>query len=81
MASTPVDLLGALRIGFRPSRRPATSSGLDSLRAITWVFGWTSPGRSSRAGSALGRGWRRLKKVEAAALREMYARWPFFRTL
>jgi phosphoenolpyruvate carboxylase len=39
---SPLDEIGAMRIGSRPARRGiGTGAGLDDLRAIPWVFAWS----------------------------------------
>lgn len=78
--ATPEVELGTVPIGSRPVRR-TTEGGVDSLRAIPWVFAWTQT--RLLLPSWLGTGEALAAGVEAgehATLREMYERWPFFRS-
>jgi phosphoenolpyruvate carboxylase len=79
-AATPVAELDGLNIGSRPSRRSA-SGGLESLRAIPWVFAWTQ--MRMMVPSWLGVGEALQQAIDDAKLpmlREMYCGWPFFRS-
>ncbi len=78
--ATPEQALGKLSLGSRPARRKATG-GVESLRAIPWIFAWTQMrlmlpswlGSDVALSQAAGAG-------RLPMLREMMARWPFFRT-
>ncbi len=80
-AATPIDVIERLRIGSRPSRR-GNKGGVESLRAIPWVFAWSQ----NRAGLT---GWYGVGSALISAIEqhgrdtmaEMAKDWPFFATL
>ncbi|MDP3814764.1 phosphoenolpyruvate carboxylase [Pseudomonas sp.] len=77
--ATPEQELGRLPLGSRPAKR--REGGVESLRAIPWIFAWTQTrlmlpawlGWEAALGNALQRG-------EGELLGQMREHWPFFRT-
>src|SRR5690606_36316627 len=79
-AATPEQELGKLAIGSRPAKR-RSGGGIESLRAIPWIFAWTQMRLMLPAW--LG-GEEALEQAfsdgQEPVLREMLAQWPFFET-
>lgn len=79
-SATPEQELTKLPLGSRPAKRRA-DGGVESLRAIPWIFAWTQIRLMLPAwlgsGTALEGA---VQHGDLNLLHEMYENWPFFRT-
>ena len=79
-SATPEVEFAKLNIGSRPSKRKATG-GVESLRAIPWIFAWTQTRLNLPTWLGVGEALQEvLESEDAGTLREMYKSWGSFRT-
>ncbi|HVN16644.1 MAG TPA: phosphoenolpyruvate carboxylase, partial [Anaerolineales bacterium] len=76
--ATPFDEIKRLQIGSRPASRASTDA-VTQIRAIPWVFSWMQARFNLPSWYSLGTGLESFS--DRALLREMYEKWPFFKTL
>ena len=79
--ATPIDVIERMRIGSRPSSR-RSRSGIESLRAIPWVFAWSQARFVLPGWYGFGSGLAKAaEKFGDKEFREMFSEWYFLRTL
>jgi phosphoenolpyruvate carboxylase len=83
--ATPINEIGRLQLGSRPTRRSSGSTSISDLRAIPWVFAWTQsrfllPGWYG-VGTALQNYLDENRDEHLRMLRHLYTAWPFFNVL
>ncbi|KAJ3695358.1 hypothetical protein LUZ60_000735 [Juncus effusus] len=79
--ATPETEYGRMNIGSRPSKRKP-SGGIESLRAIPWIFAWTQTRFHLPVWLGFGAAFKHVIKKDVRnihMLHEMYNEWPFFR--
>nr|CAA60627.1 phosphoenolpyruvate-carboxylase [Vanilla planifolia] len=79
--ATPELEYGRMNIGSRPSKRKP-SGGIESLRAIPWIFAWTQTRFHLPVWLGFGTAFKHVSPKDIKNLRilqEMYNEWPFFR--
>jgi phosphoenolpyruvate carboxylase len=83
--TTPVQEIGLLNIGSRPSHRNKTDRSKTSIRAIPWVFGWAQSRHTLPAWFGIGTALENFRTENGSerleTLRKMYHEWPYFRAL
>ena len=83
--STPVSEIGALNIGSRPASRKPTAA-ISDLRAIPWVLSWSQSRVMLPGWYGTGSAFEEYvadgpEDERLAVLRDLYAKWPFFRSV
>ncbi|MFM8330728.1 MAG: phosphoenolpyruvate carboxylase, partial [Candidatus Methylumidiphilus sp.] len=82
--ATPLNEIGLLNIGSRPSYRKKGDRSKYSVRAIAWVFAWAQSRQTLPAWYGIGLALEQYRAAHPAhsdTLRQLYRDWPFLRTL
>ncbi|CAL5200317.1 unnamed protein product [Lathyrus oleraceus] len=80
-SATPELEYGRMNIGSRPSKRKP-SGGIESLRAIPWIFAWTQTRFHLPVWLGFGEAFKHAIEKDPKnlqMLQDMYNQWPFFR--
>lgn len=79
--ATPIDLIERMRIGSRPASR-RSGAGMESLRAIPWVFSWAQSRHMLPGWYGLGSGIKAaVERFDGSAFGSMFREWYFIRAL
>ncbi|XP_013589059.1 PREDICTED: phosphoenolpyruvate carboxylase 1-like [Brassica oleracea var. oleracea] len=79
--ATPELEYGCMNIGSRPLKRKP-SGGIESLRAIPWIFAWTQTRFHLPVWLGFGAAIKHVVQKDVKnlhMLKDMYKHWPFFR--
>ncbi len=77
-AATPEQEIAGLTIGSRPAKRK-TGGGVESLRAIPWIFSWTQTRLLLPAWLGVGEALQQAQEAgRTDELQTMFQEWPFF---
>ena len=75
--ATPEPELASLPLGSRPARR-RKDGGIETLRAIPWIFAWSQNRLVLPAWLGAGSALAEAQKTDSGTLRTMRESWPFF---
>ncbi|MCH2057481.1 MAG: phosphoenolpyruvate carboxylase [Thalassotalea sp.] len=76
--ATPEQELSSLPLGSRPSKR-RSDGGIESLRAIPWIFAWSQNRLVLPSWLGLGQAIEQFYREHKALMADMLEHWPYFK--
>lgn len=77
--ATPEQELASLPLGSRPSKRKS-DGGIESLRAIPWIFAWSQNRLVVPSWLGLGSAIQEAYKDNSELMHDMLSTWPYFKS-